>query len=41
MAGSLDEPLTMKPQFEIWTSAAQSWAHHPEGAAAFEENPPG
>jgi hypothetical protein len=38
-AGTLDEPLSLQPQIEIWTSSAQPWAHHPEGVARFEKNP--
>lgn len=37
--GTLDEPLPLQPQIEIWTSSAQPWAHHPEGAMRFEKNP--
>jgi hypothetical protein len=38
-AGTLDEPLAIRPQLEIWTASAQPWAHHPEGVASFEKNP--
>jgi hypothetical protein len=37
--GTLDEPLALQPQMEIWTSSAQPWAHHVEGAMRFEKNP--
>jgi hypothetical protein len=38
---TLDEPTGLQPQFEIWTSSAQPWAHRPAGVASFEENAPG
>jgi hypothetical protein len=38
-AGTLDEPLSLQPQMEIWTASAQPWAHHPDGAARFDRNP--
>ncbi len=38
---TLDEPPALQPQFEIWTSQAQPWAHRPAGVASFEENAPG
>jgi len=38
---TLDEPPSLQPQFEIWTSTAQPWAHRPPGLASFEENAPG
>jgi hypothetical protein len=38
---TLDEPPALQPQFEIWTSTAQPWAHRPQGVASFEENAPG
>ena len=37
--GTLDEPLALQPQMEIWTVSAQPWAHHPDGAARFDKNP--
>lgn len=37
--GTLNEPLALQPQMEIWTSSAQAWGHHPEGAMRFEKNP--
>ena len=37
--GTLDEPLQLRPQMEIWTSEAPPWAHHVEGAARFDKNP--
>lgn len=36
--GTLDAPLEMTPQLEIWTSTAPPWAHHIEGATRFERN---
>jgi hypothetical protein len=38
---TLDDPPALSPQFEIWTSTAQIWAHRPPGVASFEENAPG
>jgi len=38
---TLDEPPPLQPQFEIWASTAQAWAHHPQGVASFAENAPG
>jgi len=37
--GTLDEPLALAPQMEIWASSALPWAHRPEGIASFEANP--
>ncbi len=37
--GTLDEPLTLVPQMEIWTATALPWAHRPGGVVSFEKNP--
>lgn len=39
--GTLDRPLSLQPQMELWTANAQPWAHRPEVAMRFEKNPPG
>ena len=38
-AGSLDDASWVKPAAEVWTSSAQPWSPHFEGAARLERGP--
>jgi hypothetical protein len=38
-AGSLDDSSWLAPAAEVWTSSAQPWAPHFEGAARLERGP--
>jgi hypothetical protein len=40
-AGSLDDASWVEPAVEAWTSSAQPWAPHFEGAARLERGPEG
>jgi hypothetical protein len=39
--GTLDDVPPLQPQMELWTASAQPWAHRPDVALSFEQNPPG
>jgi hypothetical protein len=38
-AGALDDASWVQPSVEVWTSSAQPWAPHFEGAAQLERGP--
>ena len=38
-AGSLDDSSWLQPAIEVWTSSAQPWSPHFEGAAQMERGP--
>jgi hypothetical protein len=38
-AGSLDDASWLEPAIEVWTSSAQPWAPHFEGAQQLERGP--
>jgi hypothetical protein len=38
--GSLDQADNLAPQVHIWTASRPSWCQLPDGAPAFDKNPP-